>query len=69
MERKHITSSYIKSVGYSESKKVLEIELHDGSVLEYKGVPTTIYKELLRSSSPKTYFKENIKDVFIEQKA
>lgn len=64
MDQKSVTSSYIDSVGYDESKKLLEITLRSGEVYRYKEVPEDIYKGILRASSPKTYFKEHIRDAF-----
>jgi len=38
MERKRVNSSKIRSVGYDEKSRTLEIELSNGQVLQYGGV-------------------------------
>lgn len=60
MERKIVSSSNIKSIGYLLG--VLEIEFKNRSIYQYRNVPENIYKRLMNSSSKGTYFSENIKD-------
>lgn len=60
MERKIVSSSNIKSIGYLLG--VLEIEFKNRSIYQYKNVSENIYKRLMNSSSKGTYFSENIKE-------
>lgn len=63
MEREPVNgSSIIKSVGYDEDEKVLEIEFHNGAVYEYKNVPYYEWASLISSVSVGTYFHNNIKN-------
>lgn len=43
---KEVKSSHLVELNYDDNTEVLEIEFHDGSVYQYKGVPKTVYKEL-----------------------
>ena len=62
MERKIVSSSNIKSIGYLLS--VLEIEFKNRSIYQYRNVPENIYTRLMNSSSKGTYLSENIKDKY-----
>lgn len=64
MDRKPVTSSNIKSIGYNEEKKVLEIEFNSGSIYEYSNVPKDAYKSLNNASSKGQYFIKYIKEIF-----
>ncbi|MCC4766197.1 KTSC domain-containing protein [Methanosarcina sp. DH1] len=62
MERTEVSSSNIESIGYDESKKVLEIEFKKGNIYQYQGVPDNIFQNLLHASSHGKYFNAHIKD-------
>ena len=64
MKRQLIESSLLRSVGYDEASKTLEVEFTSGGVYEYYGVPAEAYKELLAASSHGRYFLANIRDVY-----
>ncbi|KKM75635.1 hypothetical protein LCGC14_1388250 [marine sediment metagenome] len=60
MQRKQVKSSNIVSIGYDETKKVLEIEFNNG-VYQYIKVPVEIFKGLMSAESHGKYFYLNIK--------
>jgi len=66
MERKPVTSTNIKSIGYENG--TLEIEFRDGGVYEYSVVSEEIYKEFIVDSSIGSYFNRNIKNYFTAKK-
>ena len=39
MDRKHVNSSDLKSVGYDEKSQILEIEFNNGGVYIYSKMP------------------------------
>lgn len=61
MDRLPVISSSIASIGYDESRHVLEIEFLSGSVYRYFHVPTEVYAGLMAASSHGAYFNEAIK--------
>jgi len=61
MKRINVRSSNLKSVGYEELAKILEIEFHDGRIYQYFDVPSTIYQGLISASSKGTYLDRIIK--------
>ena len=61
MERKHVSSSNLKSVGYDSSSQILEIEFLHGGIYQYFDVPESEYHGLMSASSKGQYFDRNIK--------
>lgn len=64
MKRTPMESSLIRSAGYDEASKTLEVEFTSGGVYEYYNVPLQAYKELLAAASHGRYFLANIRDVY-----
>lgn len=64
MNRKPLSSGKLKSAGYDESARVMEIEFTNGDVYEYKGVSREIYRQLMASPSPSSYFEDKIDEQF-----
>jgi len=62
MDREHVRSSNLHSVGYDSEAEALEIEFHSGSVYRYSSVPSHVYEGLMTAASKGTYFNERIKD-------
>lgn len=68
MERKLVKSSNIKSIGYSETNKLLEIEFNNGGIYDYYKVPKQIYDSLMCAVSHGKYFHQYIKKVYLFKK-
>jgi len=64
MHRNPVTSSNIKSVGYDEVGKILEVEFQDGGVYQYKDVEPVVHQELVGAESVGKYFHQKIKKVY-----
>jgi hypothetical protein len=64
MKRKLVDSTSIKSVGYNEQKKILEIEFMQGWTYHYFNVPVAIYVALINANSVGVYFHRNIKTIY-----
>lgn len=60
MERRHVSSSNLSSVGYLNG--VLEIQFHSGGIYQYSGVPESVYLGLMSAGSKGTYFSTHIKN-------
>lgn len=61
MNREHVESSNIESIGYDSESQTLEIEFLNGSVYQYFDVPDHIYTELIGAASHGEYLAANIK--------
>lgn len=64
MERNGVVSSQIRSIGYNETDKILEIEFKNGSVYQYLRVPPNVHSSLMNSQSKGKYLHENVKGYF-----
>jgi hypothetical protein len=64
LERHAVKSVILRSVGYDDSTKILEIEFHSGLVYQYSGVPPKVYKDLMRSSEIGKYFSDKVRTQF-----
>jgi len=61
MERTHVESSNIESIGYDSESQTLEIEFLNGSLYQYFDVPQHIYDEMMSADSQGKYLAANIK--------
>ena len=61
MERQHVSSSNLKSVGYDPETQTLEIEFLNGGLYKYFNVPESIYNGLMSASSHGSYFDQYVK--------
>lgn len=64
MDRKNVGSSSIRSVGFDERNRVLEVEFNDGRINHYSGVSAEIYRRLMSAPSIVSYFRDNIEESF-----
>ena len=64
MERKRISSSKIRGVGYDPRAQVLEIEFTDGRVMAYSGVSPEVHRRFMAAPSPVSFFEDKIADDF-----
>ncbi len=64
MERKRLNASNIRSAGYDARNRVLEIEFSNGGINQYTGVSEEIYRHLMNSPSPGSYFQDQIEESF-----
>ncbi len=64
MDRKKVNSSSIRSVGYDERSRVLEVEFNDGRVNQYSGVSAEVHRRLTSAPSIVSYFRDNIEESF-----
>lgn len=64
LERKSVKSRIMRSVGYDDSTKILEIEFHTGIVYQYSGVPAKVYADLMHSDEIGKYFTDKIRTRF-----
>jgi hypothetical protein len=63
-----VRSSLLASVGYCPVTCIFDVELHDGSLYRYYGVPVHIYWNLLYADSKGRYFNQYVKAAFPYQR-
>ena len=64
MERMKVNSSSIRTVGYDERGRVLEVEFNDGRINQYSGVSPEVHRRLISAPSIVSYFRDNIDESF-----
>ena len=64
MDRKKVSSSSIRSIGYDERNRVLEVEFSDGRVNQYSGVSAEVHRRLMSAPSIVSYFRDNVEEAF-----
>lgn len=63
-ERAELQSSLLKAASYSAVDALLEVELRNGSVYQYSGVPASTYQNLLQAESKGRYFNLHIRNLY-----
>jgi len=66
MDRKNISSTMIKSIGYDVDTSTLEIEFNSGAVWQYYDFPESDWYQFDGSASQGKYFHASIKGHFRE---
>ena len=63
MEMKRLNATGLRAAGYDERERKLVIETTTGT-FEYSNVSPEIYRRLMSSPSPASYFKDEIEEEF-----
>jgi hypothetical protein len=63
MEMKRLNASGLKAAGYDERDRKLVVETTAGT-FEYANVSPEIYRRLMSSPTPSSYYKEEIAEEF-----
>ncbi len=61
MERIHVRSSMLDSVGYDETTGTLEVKYKSGGIYKYRNVPLEVYLGLMSAYSKGRYFNRYVK--------
>ena len=64
MERKRISSSRIRGIGYDAPSQTLEVEFSDGKVMSYTGVSPEVHRRFMAAPSPVAFFDDRIAEDF-----
>jgi len=64
MERKKVSSSQIRSIGYESSSQTLEVEMSDGTVWQYSRVPSEVHRRLMAAPTIASYYRDNIEEEY-----
>ena len=68
MDRKKVSSSSIRSVGYDERNRLLEVEFSDGRINQYSGVSAETHRRLMSAPSIVSYFRDNVEEAFVAKR-
>lgn len=64
-----INAGKLRAIGYDSAKRILRVELDDGSVLEYAGVSESIWRNFKSAGSQWSYYRDNIEEEFTATRA
>jgi len=64
MEMKKIHSGNLRAVGYDERNRTMDVQLSDGSVLQYSGVSADFHRRFVGASSPWSFYRDNVEEAF-----
>jgi hypothetical protein len=64
MEMKNINSGRLRSIGYDARTNLLQVQLDDGSMLQFIGVGDAVWRSLSNSGAAWSYYRDNIEEEF-----
>jgi hypothetical protein len=64
MERRTVNSSKIRSVGYDERARVLEVEHSDGSIYQYSGVSAEVHRRMMSAPTIASFYQDRVEEDF-----
>ncbi len=64
MDMKKINSGKLRAIGYDKAARLLQVQLDDGTTLQYSAVGEEAWRRLSTSSSAWSYYRDNIEEEF-----
>jgi hypothetical protein len=64
LEMKRINSGKLRAIGYDARARLLQVQLDDGSMLQYGGVGDEAWRRLSGSGAAWSYYRDNIEEEF-----
>jgi len=68
MNMKKINSGRLRAIAYDERARILQVQLDDGSTLQYSGVGQDIWPRLSNSAAAWSFYRDNIEEEFTAKK-
>lgn len=69
MQRRPLHTDRLKSAGYDRGAARLEIELSDGEVRVYKGVPDEVARRFFAAPNPASFWEDRIAEEYPVERA
>jgi hypothetical protein len=64
MEMNKINSGRLRAIGYNPRARLLQVQLDDGSTLQYRGVGEDVWRRFSGSGSAWSFYRDNIEEEF-----
>ncbi|HZH07205.1 MAG TPA: KTSC domain-containing protein [Lautropia sp.] len=64
LEHRMLHTAQLKSAGYDEKEKLLEIAFHNGQLKTYKGVPQEVARRLFAAPNPASFWEDRIAEEY-----
>ena len=68
MEMTRISSGKLRAIGYDAGGRVLQVQMEDGSSLQYNGIGNELWRRLRDSASAWSFYRDNIEEDFPSQR-
>jgi hypothetical protein len=68
MEMKKINSGKLRAIGYDARARLLQVQLDDGSMLQYSSVGEDTWRRLSSSGAAWSFYRDNIEEEFTAQR-
>jgi len=68
MEMKKINSGKLRAIGYDARARMLQVQLDNGSILQYSGIGDDIWRRLSSSGAAWSFYRDNIEEEFTAQR-
>jgi hypothetical protein len=68
MEMKKINSGKLRAIGYDPRARLLQVQLDNGSMLQYSDVGEEAWRRLSSSGSAWSYYRDNIEEEFTSKR-
>lgn len=68
MEMKKINSGRLRAIGYDARSRVLQVQLDDGSCMQYANVGEDIWRRFSGSGAAWSYYRDNIEEEFASKR-
>lgn len=64
MEMIKISAGKLLAIGYDEKDRILQVELNDGTTLQYSGISEETWRRFRNSGSAWSFYRDNIEEEF-----
>jgi hypothetical protein len=64
MEMIKVSSGKLRAIGYDQKARILQVQLDDGSTLQYSGVNEDVWRRLRSSGAAWSFYRDNIEEEF-----
>jgi len=69
MQRQRLSGGTLKSGGYDSSEQLLELEFVDGRVRHFRHVPAEVWRRLVASPNPASFYEDRIAEEYPQSDA
>ncbi len=63
-----MNSGKLRAIGYDARARLLQVQLDNGSMLQYSGVGEDLWRRLSSSGSAWSFYRDNIEEEFTAQR-
>lgn len=68
MEMTKVNSGKLRAIGYDARDRVLQVQLDDGTTLQYSAVGEEVWRRLRSSGAAWSFYQDNIEEEFAEKR-